>query len=340
MSAHLIREDWLALANEDVLDPALPIVDPHLHLMLECPVPIFTPLDKPYLVADGLAEIETGHNILATIHVEVRQCYRTEGPEHLRPVGETEWITSLAESVPAGRPKLSTVSVGFAELAMGAGVEEVLRAHIEAGRGRFRGVRNMAHSDPYGTVAGVYAPRPGLLRDAKWREGFAQLAPLGLSYDAFQFRFQLPDIADLAAAFPETTIIVNHLSTPSFIGPYAGKRDEVFSEWAAGIKLLAPYPNVKMKIGGIGADRFGFDLYNRELPASSAELATLFRPFFDTCIEAMGTSRCMFESNFPIDKPFYSYRVIWNAYKRLAEGASADEKADLFRRTAEQTYRI
>ena len=153
MSFHAIREDWLALADEEVLDPSLPIVDPHLHMVERCPLPLFTPPERPFMVAESLAETGSGHNIISTVFVEWHQHYRAGGPEHLRPVGETEWVAAQAEAVPPGETRLCAGLVGWADLTLGAGVEEVLHAHIAAGRGRFRGIRTMAHSDPFGIPA-------------------------------------------------------------------------------------------------------------------------------------------------------------------------------------------
>ena len=172
------------------------------------------------------------------------------------------------------------------------------------------------------------------------REGFAQLAPLGLSFDAFMYHPQLPELIDLARAFPATPIVLNHVGAPIGLGRYKGKRDAVFADWSARIRELAACPNVHVKLGGLGMRMFGFDVHEGELPPSSEQLAALWRPYIETCISAFGPRRAMFESNFPVDKGSYGYGVFWNACKRLAQGASASEKADLFHGTASRVYRL
>jgi predicted TIM-barrel fold metal-dependent hydrolase len=212
---------------------------------------------------------------------------------------------------------------------------------IVAGGGRFRGIRHIASMDPDQGAWGATAVRPmGLLRDSKVREGFAQLAPLGLSFDAWVYHPQLGDVVDLARAFPQTPICLNHVGGAIGLGRYKGKRDEVFADWSARIKELAACPNVNVKLGGLGMRMFGFDVHEGKLPPGSEQLAALWRPYIETCITAFGPNRAMFESNFPVDKGSYGYGVYWNACKRLAQGASAAEKADLFRGTASRFYRL
>jgi predicted TIM-barrel fold metal-dependent hydrolase len=180
----------------------------------------------------------------------------------------------------------------------------------------------------------------GLLMDKRVREGFARLAPLGLSFDAWMYHTQLGELVDLARAFPETQIVLDHVGGAIGLGRYAGKRDEVFAEWTARIRELAACPNVHAKLGGLGMRMFGFDLHTRELPPSSEELAAAWRPYIETCIAAFGPERAMFESNFPVDKSSCSYHVLWNAFKRIAGGCSAAEKQALFAGTATQFYRL
>jgi len=224
---------------------------------------------------------------------------------------------------------------------LGAGVKKVLEAMIAAGGGRFRGIRFISASDPDQKQWGATLTRPqGWLRDPKVREGFAQLAPLGLSFDAFMYHPQLADLLDLARAFPATPIVLNHVGGAIGLGRYKGKRDAVFADWSQRIKELAACPNVHVKLGGLGMRVFGFDVHEKDLPPSSEQLASLWRPYVETCITAFGSNRAMFESNFPVDKGSYGYGVFWNACKRLAQGASAAEKADLFHGTASRFYRL
>ena len=338
ISSHLaIRKEWLDRRREDSLDPALPIVDPHHHL-------IDRPESGTYLMSDLLEDIGSGHSIVATVYLEWLSMYRAGGPEEMRPVGEIEFangVAAMSASGGYGKPRLCAGIVGYADLMLGARVAEVLEAMIAVGGGRFRGIRYIASSDPDQAQWGATFVRPqGLLLDKRVREGFAQLAPLGLSFDAWAFHPQLGDVVDLARAFPATPIVMNHVGGPIGLGRYKGKRNEVFADWSARIRELAACPNVHVKLGGLGMKMFGFDVHEGELPPSSEQLAAAWRPYVETCIAAFGPSRAMFESNFPVDKGSYGYGVFWNACKRLAQGASAAEKADLFHDTASRFYRL
>ncbi len=339
ISAHLaVRPEWLDKRRELALEPDLPIVDPHHHL-----------IDRPesgcYLLPDLLADIAGGgHNVAATVYLEWLSMYRASGPVEMRPVGEIEFangVAAMSASGSYGKPRVCAGIVGHADLALGARVKEVLEAMIAAGGGRFRGIRFISASHPDQMQWGSAVGRPeGLLLDKKVREGFAQIAPLGLSFDAFMYHTQLGDLLDLARAYPETSIVMNHVGGPIGLGLYKGKRDAVFAEWSASIRALASCLNVHVKLGGLGMRLLGFDSHEGELPPSSAELAAAWRPYIDTCIAAFGADRAMFESNFPVDKGSYSYGVFWNACKRLAQGASASEKASLFHGTASRVYRL
>jgi L-fuconolactonase len=332
-----VRPDWLAKRQEDILEPALPIVDPHHHLVDRANT-------GRYLLPDLLADTGSGHNIVATVYLEWLSMYRADGPVPLKPVGEVEFangVAAVAGSETFGKTKVCAGIVGYADLMLGDQVEEVLEAMILAGGGRFRGIRYISASHPDEAARGSSINRPsGLLLNAKVREGFAKLHPLGLSFDAWMYFTQLGELVDLARAFPETPIVLDHVGGPIGIGPYAGKRDEVFAEWRRSIRELAPCQNAHVKLGGLGMRLFGFDVHAGELPPSSEELATLWRPYIETCIEAFGPARAMFESNFPVDKGSGSYQIFWNAFKRIAAGCSADEKTALFSGTASRFYRL
>jgi predicted TIM-barrel fold metal-dependent hydrolase len=339
ISSHLaVRPEWLDKRREAALEPDLPIVDPHHHL-------IDRPESGRYLLPDLLADIAGGgHNVIATVYLEWLSMYRADGPERLRPVGEIEFangVAAMSASGGYGKPRVCAGIVGHADLALGAKVRDVLEAMIVAGGGRFRGIRFIASTHPDQTQWGATAIRPeGLLLDSRVREGFAQLGALGLSFDAWVYHTQLGDVLELARAYPATPIVLNHVGGPIGLGRYKGKRDAVFAEWSASIAKLASCPNVNVKLGGLGMRLLGFDLHEGELPPSSEQLATAWRPYVETCITAFGADRAMFESNFPVDKGSYGYGVFWNACKRLAHGASADEKASLFHRTASRVYRL
>lgn len=338
ISAHLaVRKDWLALRREEVLEPDLPIVDPHHHL-------IDRPESGTYLLPDLLEDIASGHKVVATVYLEWLSMYRAGGPEEMRPVGEIEFangVAAMSASGGYGVPRVCSGIVGHADLALGSRVAKVLEAMIASGGGRFRGIRYIGSSDPDQALWGAMLTRPeGLLLDKRVREGFAQLAPLGLSFDAWVYHPQLGDVVDLARAFPGTPIVLNHVGGPIGLGRYKGKRDAVFTDWSTRIRELATCPNVHVKLGGLGMKMFGFDVHEGEQPPSSEQLAMAWRPYIETCISAFGPDRAMFESNFPVDKGSYGYGVFWNACKRLAQGASAAEKADLFHDTASRFYRL
>ena len=336
--SHLpVRPDWLAKRQEDIIEPDLPIVDPHHHLVDRANT-------GRYLLPDLLADTGSGHNIVATVYLEWLSMYRADGPVPMRPVGEVEFangVAAIAASETYGKTKVCAGIVAYADLMLGAQVEEVLEAMILAGGGRFRGIRYISASHPDAAARGSSINRPdGLLLNGKVREGFAKLHPLGLSFDAWMYFTQLGELVDLARAFPETPIVLDHVGGPIGIGPYAGKRDEVFTEWKKTIGELAGCSNVHVKLGGLGMRLFGFDVHNDDMPPSSEQLATLWRPYIETCIEAFGPERAMFESNFPVDKGSGSYHVFWNAFKRIAQGCSPDEKTALFSATASRFYRL
>jgi predicted TIM-barrel fold metal-dependent hydrolase len=331
-----VRQDWLDQWNEPILEPGLPIIDPHHHLW-----------DRPgwrYLLDELLADTGTGHNIIATVFVQARAMVRATGPEELRPVGETEFVNGVAAMSASGiygKTKVCAGIVGHADLTLGTRVEPVLAAHIRAGGDRFRGIRHITAWDGDDSIRNpAYSPPPGLLADKAFRDGFAVLCRLGLSFDAWLYHPQINELTDLARAFPDARIVLNHVGGPIGIGLYAAKRKEVFAAWTASIKALAACPNVCVKVGGLGMRMGGFGFHEKAEPPSSGTLAAAWRPYVETCIEAFGPSRCMFESNFPVDKGSYSYPVFWNACKLLAKAASHGEKADLFAGTAARFYRL
>jgi predicted TIM-barrel fold metal-dependent hydrolase len=331
-----VRQDWLDRRREPALEPELPIVDPHHHLW-----------DRPgwqYLLYDLLADLATGHNVVATVFVQARSMHRARGKEALRPVGETEFVNgvaAMAASGTYGTARICAGIVGHADFRLGDAVQEVLEAHIRAGGGRFRGIRHIAAWDADSSLLNPSnPPPPGLLKDGKFRAGFARLAPLNLSFDAWLYHPQLDDLADLARAFPGTPIVLNHVGGVLRGGAYAGRDKETFARWSTSIRALAQCPNVHVKLGGLGMRISAFGFEREADPPSSQVLADTWRPYIETCIEAFGATRSMFESNFPVDKGSYGYGEGWNAFKRLARGASAEEKRALFHDTATRFYRL
>ncbi|HXN70218.1 MAG TPA: amidohydrolase family protein [Bradyrhizobium sp.] len=330
------REDWLAQYTEQVIDPARPIVDPHHHL--------WDRGGQRYLIEEITADIASGHNIVATVYVEARSMYRANGAEALRPVGEIEFANGAAAMSASGGYGSASICagiVGHVNLLLGDGARAVLEAEIAAGGGRFRGIRHSSAWDADPNVAHMYATRPkGLLLDPTFRKGFACLAPLGLSFDAWLFHPQIGELADLARTFPDTRIVLDHCGGPVGLGSYAGRRDEIFAGWKASIKDIAKCPNVVVKLGGLAMRLLGYDFHERAMPPSSEDAAAAWRPYIETCIEAFGPNRAMFESNFPPDKGQCSYQVIFNAFKRIAAPCSEAEKTALFSKTAAEVYRL
>ncbi len=328
---------WLARHDEPVLEAALPIIDPHHHLWDR---------DSRYLFDEFAADIASGHDIRGSVFVQCDEMYRAGGDPHFAPLGETEFVNGIAAMSASGRYGAARVCagiVGAVDLQLGARVEPVLEAHLRAAGERFRGIRGRSVWDADQTIKGSSQDfPPGLLLDGRFRDGVARLARHGLSFDAWLFHPQLPEFADLAGAFADTTMVLDHIGAPLGIGAYAGRGDEVFASWRRNMAELAQRPNVVVKLGGLGMHLFGFrlDATQRDAPAPSAELARLWRPYLESCIELFGAGRCMFESNFPVDKRAVSYRVLWNAFKRIAAGCSAAEKAALFHDTAQRVYRL
>ena len=325
-----VRTEWLQRHREDVIEPAMPIVDAHHHFY-----------DRPgwqYLIDDYKADARSGHAVCASVYMQALTRYRASGLEELKPVGETEYVAQVTE---AALPRVAAGIVGYADLRLGSAVRDVLEAHLDAGRGRFRGVRHLTTWDVDASLANPLTAAPkSLLLDGAFRAGLAQLAPLGLTYDAWLFFPQLPELIDTAKALPGTTFIVDHCGGVVRIGAYQERRHEVFARWSASMRELACLPNVHVKLGGLGMRINGFDFEKGELPPSSEALARTWKPWIETCIEAFGADRCMFESNFPVDKGSYSYAVGWNAFKRLTAGCSAAERQALFEGTATRVYRL
>jgi len=329
------REHWLALHKEEVLDPARPIVDPHHHL--------WDRGGQRYLIEELVADLASGHNVVATVYVEARSMYRADGPESLRPVGEIEFANgaaAMSASGGYGRAAICAGIVGHANLLLGEAARPVLEAEIAASS-RFRGIRHSSAWDADPHVGGMYALRPkGLLLDPIFREGFACLAPLGLTFDAWLFHPQIGELADLARAFPDTGIVLDHCGGPIGVGSYANQREEIFARWKASIADIAKCSNVVVKLGGLAMRLLGYGFDERPKPPSSEDAAAAWRPYIETCIEAFGPERCMFESNFPPDKGQCSYQVIFNAFKRIAADYTEAEKTALFSKTAIDFYRL
>jgi L-fuconolactonase len=334
------NQAWLALTTEQPLEPELPICDPHHHLWGLRPAAV----SPQYLLDELLDDVGSGHNIVSTVFIECGAMYKADGPPEFRSVGETEFVNGVAAMSASGMhggTRVAAGIVGTADLRLGSSVGQVLDAHIAAGGGRFRGIRQAAawDADP-AFPPGRGAPGSGLFRRDDFRAGFKELAPRQLSFEVWCYHPQIPDATDLARAFPDTTIILDHFGGPLGIGTYAGQADEIFAEWQTMISDLAACPNVVAKLGGLNMELNGFGWHAQPRPPSSVELAAATRRYYEFTIEKFGVNRCMFESNFPVDKLSTSYGVLWNSVKRLTADYSTLEKAQLFHDTAARVYRL
>ena len=336
-SPHLpIRPDWLAQLSEAPLDPGRAIIDAQHHLW-ERP-------GQRYLTQDYLADMASGHRLVASIYVQCRSMLAIDRPEAFQAVGEVEYANGVAAHSASGllgEVRLCAAIVGGADLSLGDAVAPVLEQMLERAGPRLRGVRNTTawHADPR-LISNPKPPPPRVLLDPAFHRGMAHLQRHGLVLDIWAYHTQLDEVLTVARAFPELTIVVDHLGGPLGIGPYAGHREAVFAEWSVALRRLACCSNVRMKLGGLGMKVAGFDHHLAPKPPDSIQLATAWRPYLLQAIDSFGVERCLFESNFPVDKGMFSYGVMWNAFKRVVMDFSEADKDRLFSGTARQVYSI
>lgn len=327
------QPEWLARRREEALEPDLPIVDPHHH--------IWDWLD--YGLDAFLDDLGAGHNVQATVHLESGLARNPDDPAHLQAVGETRYLVGLRDDArlkQAGAPDVCAGIVGHIDLDLPEHLlEEVAAAHIEAGKGCFKGVRFNAFYHP--EVSWQEGLRPGMTDDPVIRRNLARLGDMGLVCDVMAFHHQLGELARMAEALPDVTFVVNHYG--GFLGRFAKHEgyEDGMRLWREGIEAVSRQDNVVMKLGGLTCDFFsGIQLHLLPEPPSSETIESVYRPFFDPCIEAFGADRCMFESNYPADREQVDYTILWNGFKRLAAGASVEEKASLFSGTARRIYSL
>ena len=341
--------------TEAILEPDLPIVDPHHHLWdLRPMLPMFPePRHRfietlmpaaHYTFEQFHADVTSGHNVVATVFMECGAFYNSGYGDALKTVGEVEYVNGVAAQSASGLygdARLCAGIVGHADLMLGSAAGEVLDALKEAAPGRFRGIRHQGAWDADPDVLGppFHAP-PELYRDATFREGFAELGKRSMSFDAWVLEPQLPDVIDLARAFPDTPICLDHCGTPLGIASYEGRLEERFDTWSENIRELAACENVVVKLGGMAMPNCALPATGPAAGCGSEQLASLWKPYIETCIEAFGSARAMFESNYPVDRWGATYPVLWNAFKRITADASADEKAALYAGNAARFYDI
>jgi len=287
--------------------------------------------------------LSVGHRVVATVFAQCHFGYRDAGPEHLRPVGETERIEAIRREAWLRQPRTRPCAgiIGFADLLDADILEEVLDAHLAAAPAHFRGVRQSVARDRHFPEGIVLRPAPaGMLSDRGFRRSIRTLARRNLVFDAMLYHEQIPELTSLAREIGEAAIVLDHVGCPLGVGPYRGWERETFAAWRHSMRELAACPNVHVKIGGWGMIITGAEHHLKDLPPTSTELAAAWQPYFDVCVETFGAARCMFESNFPVDKAMYSYAVLWNAFKKLSRNISPTEKAALFMGTAARVYRL
>lgn len=344
---------------EEAIDPGLPIIDSHHHLWGKSLTTLMgKSINDPtlsdfefvsanndrYLFEDYSGDIAMGHNIVASVFVQAHSMYNADGPAWRASVGETEFVNGIAAMSASGLYGPSRIAagiVGQADLCDGAHIDELLDTHIKVGNGRFKGIRQSAAWDADPSVLGMLnGKRPELYLQPEFRAGFARLAPLGLTFDAWLLEPQLDDLVDLARQFPNTDIVLDHAGTPLGVGPYKGSHEARFATWRSSMRALAEVPNVHVKLGGLGMPFVNLEGCLAHPRYSSTTLAARWKPYIVECIEAFGASRCMFESDFPVDRGTADYATVWNAFKRIVEGASPEEKSMLFAGTARRFYRL
>jgi predicted TIM-barrel fold metal-dependent hydrolase len=331
---------WYADAMEaDVLEPELPIVDAHHHLFGTAQDRLF------YRSSDLHRDLDGGHRVIGTVYCEAyRSGWHSEGPEALRSVGEVQALARLTETplqLTQGACQVAAGVVSHVDMTLGNATQPVLEAHISAAKGRLRGIRHRTATVGGGVGATIKdQPKPGLLRDADFRRGVEQVHALGLSLDVWVYHSQLPEVVELADAMPDTAIVINHIGAPIGVAEYREVHGEVLQFWKRQLHELSKRPNVALKLGGLGMPVFGFGFENAERPATAPQLAPAWRPYIETCLHAFGSHRCLFESNYPVDRQTCSYTELWNAFKSCTRDLSNAERYDLFYRTACRVYRL
>lgn len=326
------NNEWLNQVTEVVIDPEREIVDPHHHL--------WPPGPLRYDLPELLADTDGGHNVTQTVFIECGASYLNDGPEHLRCVGETRYVAAAAETSKLHSEKATIAGiVAHADLRSDS-LEEILNAHEEAAGGLLKGIRHQAASDSTPDLAIPAPATPKLLMCEDFRRGITQLGERQLSFDAWIYHHQLPELIELAKAIPTTTIVLDHFGTPLGVGPYETKKSEIFKQWKKDVIQLAELPNTYAKLGGLAMPDNGYGWHTQAMPPSSDEIVASQRHYYDFTIECFGPSRCMFESNFPVDRLSLGYRVLWNAFKKMTASFSDSEKDKLFSGVARRVYRL
>ena len=335
-------QGWLDQISEEIIDQDIEIVDPHHHLWPGPPRTEGAKAENRYLLEDLWKDTESGHKISKTVFVECGQGYYESGPDAMKPVGETKFVYEVAEEAKLDKSKAQIEGiVGHADMMLGSSAREVLEAHVEEGKGRFKGIRHGASWDESEEIRNSHSiPIRHIYLDSKFQQGIEQLDALNLTLDAWNYHKQIKELTELAKCFPNLKIVQKHFGGPLGIGPYKNKQEEVFSEWKDSISELAERENVYMKLGGLAMPINGWGWHKRELPATSDELVEKHGKYYLHAINSFGVKRCMFESNFPVDKRSISYPILWNGFKRVVRDYSLEEKEFLFSKAAAEFYSL
>jgi predicted TIM-barrel fold metal-dependent hydrolase len=335
--------EWISLTHEEPVDPKRRIIDPHHH---------FWGADDCHDLGhayphEQLLEEMGGHNVVGSVYIECDAAWYSDGPEHLRPVGETASVAAQAKRTENSRAPIMGI-VGYADLKLGDRVQEVLDAHAEAGNGLFKGTRlaSVRTADVVGLsfdqILAKIRSRP-VYTDPAYRDGIKRLGASGFSMDAFIISYQLPQFAELARDLPDMIFIANHIGAPMYNAASAsdGDRQAVMANWREAVQTMAPSPNIFVKVGGLGMEAmFGLNWSKQPKPPTSDDVLALWGDDLRFLIDTIGPARCMFESNFPVDRHAVGYTVLWNAFQKLAASYSEAEQEDLFSGTAMRAYRL
>ena len=336
------QREWLDQVTEKIVDQDLEIIDPHHHLWPGPPGTDGVSAENRYLLEDLWNDTQSGHNVVKTVFVECGQGYYESGSEAMKPVGETKFVVGVAEEAKQDVSKAQIEGiVGHADMMLGESAREVLEAHLEEGKERFKGIRHGASWDESDEIRNSHSnPIQSIYLDEEFQKGIEQLDALNFTLDAWNYHKQIKELTELAKCFPNLKIVQNHFGGPLGIGPYAGRREDVFSVWQESIAELAERDNVFIKIGGLAMPINGWGWHKRELPANSDEFIESHGRYYLHAIKCFGVERCMFESNFPVDKRSISYPVLWNGFKKIVEDFSTEEKEYLFYKTAAEFYSL
>ena len=332
MAIEAPSQQWLDQVIEPTIDPERIIVDPHHHL--------WNRPDWNYVLEHLWADTDTGHNVTKTVFLECRSNYSETGQEYLKPVGETTFVEAIATASREGIGSEIAGIVAHANLAS-VHLDEILDAHKEAANGLLRGIRHSIARDTKPEALSIPGRAPeGLSSDEDFRRGLNRLGQRGLTYESWLYHHQILDFRDMAKATPNTTFVLDHFGTPLGVGAYSGQREKIFEIWREDIAALSDCPNVVAKLGGLAMPDNGFGWEHRKLPPSSDEFVEEQARYYHHTIQCFGADRCMFESNFPVDRISISYHTLWNGLKKIAAEYREDEQTALFSGTANRVYTL